>query len=143
LKLLDKLLLVGVIEDSDLERLLIMIDPITWDPEKQNCKNSQSFVLCIWINKYSGLFYVALASIFQFQRFPSETEDEEDHRKGLLYMELAEGVKLQMCYLLHHMNDIQLRHRVESIVAFSYDYIAEVQAVSFKNQINIVVLFDG
>jgi ryanodine receptor 2 len=47
-------------------------------------------------------------------------------------MELAEGVKLQMCYLLHHMNDIQLRHRVESIVAFSHDYIGEVQVDQLK-----------
>jgi len=47
-------------------------------------------------------------------------------------MEIAEGVKLQMCYLLHHMNDIQLRHRVESIVAFSHDYIGEVQTDQLK-----------
>lgn len=37
LKLLDKLLLVGVIQDDDLERLLILIHPTTWDAEKQNC----------------------------------------------------------------------------------------------------------
>lgn len=74
-----------------------------------------------------SLFFAA--PIFHFERFPSEQEDDEDHRKGLLFMELAEGVKLQMCYLLHHINDIQLRHRVESIVAFSHDYIGEVQTV--------------
>jgi hypothetical protein len=36
----DKLLLIGVIEDSDLERLLVMIDPLTWDPEKERCKKN-------------------------------------------------------------------------------------------------------
>jgi len=38
LKLIDKLLLVGVIQDEDLERLLIVIHPNTWDPEKQKCR---------------------------------------------------------------------------------------------------------
>jgi len=45
-------------------------------------------------------------------------------------MDLAEGVMLQMCYLLHHLNDVQLRHRVEAIVTFSQDYVGEIQAVS-------------
>ncbi|XP_035704010.1 ryanodine receptor isoform X5 [Folsomia candida] len=108
LKLIDKLLLVGVIEDTDLDKLLVMSDPHTWDPENNH------------------------AIIFKFERFPSEVPVEEDHRKGLLFMDLAEGVKLQMCYLLHHMNDIQLRHRVESIVAFSHDYIGEVQSDQLK-----------
>ncbi|ODM93535.1 Ryanodine receptor 44F [Orchesella cincta] len=113
LKLIDKLLMVGIINDEDLDRLLVMIDPQTWDPEKEK------------------------SDVFKFQRFPSETEDEEDHRKGLLFMELAEGVKLQLCYLLHHLNDIQLRHRVESIVAFSHDYVGEVQADQLKRYVEI------
>lgn len=33
LKLVDKLLLVGVLQDEDITRLLIMIDPQTWDAE--------------------------------------------------------------------------------------------------------------
>ena len=37
LKLLDKLLLVGVVVDEDLDRLLVLIDPSTWDPEKVKC----------------------------------------------------------------------------------------------------------
>ena len=77
-------------------------------------------------------FVNTIAVVFAFSRFPSEQEDDEDHRKGLLQMELAEGVKLQMCYLLHHLNDIQLRHRVESIVAFSHDFVGEVQTVSWQ-----------
>lgn len=31
LKLVDRLLLVGVLRDEDVEKLLIMIDPETWD----------------------------------------------------------------------------------------------------------------
>ena len=81
------------------------------------------------------MFFDVTANVFTFSRFPSEQEDDEDHRKGLLQMELAEGVKLQMCYLLHHLNDIQLRHRVESIVAFSHDFVGDIQSVSkFQHQ---------
>jgi ryanodine receptor 2 len=32
LKLIDKLLLVGIMEDDDIPPLLILIDPETWDP---------------------------------------------------------------------------------------------------------------
>lgn len=76
------------------------------------------------------MILISPADLFVFSRFPTEAEDEEDHRKGLLSMELAEGCKLQLCYLLHHLNDLQLRHRVESIIAFSHDYVGDVQAVS-------------
>lgn len=59
------------------------------------------------------------------------TESEETQRKGLLHMKMAEGAKLQMCYLLHHLCDVQLRHRVESIVAFSFDFVGDLQTVRF------------
>ena len=49
---------------------------------------------------------------------------------GLLQMQLDEPVKLEVCFLLQHLCDSQLRHRVESIVNFSEDFVAECQAVS-------------
>lgn len=52
-------------------------------------------------------------------------------------MTLAEGVKLQMCCLLHHLLDIQLRHRAESIVSFSHDFIGEIQADQLRRYIEI------
>lgn len=55
-------------------------------------------------------------------------------------MKMAEGAKLQMCYLLHHLCDLQLRHRVESIVAFSIDYIGEIQVVSCRRFYSLVIL---
>lgn len=55
-------------------------------------------------------------------------DGKDEHRKGLLHMKMAEGAKLQMCYLLHHLNDIQLRHRVEAIIAFGHDFVADLQA---------------
>ncbi|XP_057661319.1 ryanodine receptor isoform X14 [Diorhabda carinulata] len=100
LKLVDRLLLVGMLGDEDVEKLLIMICPETWDP---------SF----------------------------EKDGKDEHRKGLLSMKMAEGAKLQMCYLLHHLCDIQLRHRVESIIAFSHDFVGELQTDQLRRYIEI------
>ncbi|XP_037915514.1 ryanodine receptor isoform X7 [Hermetia illucens] len=100
LKLTDRLLLVGVVTDEDVEKLLIMIDPETWDPT--------------------------------FQK-----DGKDEHRKGLLTMKMAEGAKLQMCYLLHHLYDIQLRHRTESIIAFSHDFVGDLQSDQLRRYIEI------
>ncbi|XP_067007679.2 ryanodine receptor [Anabrus simplex] len=100
LKLVDRLLLVGMLNDEDVEKLLIMIDPETWDPT-------------------------------------FEKDGKDEHRKGLLQMKMAEGAKLQMCYLLHHLGDIQLRHRVESIIAFSSDFVGDLQSDQLRRYIDI------
>lgn len=52
-------------------------------------------------------------------------------------MKMAEGAKLQMCYLLHHLNDIQLRHRVESIISFSHDFVGELQLDQLRRYVEI------
>lgn len=100
IKLCDRLLLVGILTDEDVQRLLIMVDPLTWNPEY-------------------------------------EPEGKDEHRKGLLTMKMAEGAKLQMCYLLHHLSDIQLRHRVESIVAYSHDFVGDLQTDQLRRYIEI------
>lgn len=100
LKLVDRLLLVGLLLDEDIEKLLVMIHPETWDPE-------------------------------------FEKDGKDEHRKGLLHMKMAEGAKLQMCYLLHHLGDVQLRHRVEYIIAFSHDFVGELQTDQLRRYIEI------
>ncbi|XP_055857542.1 ryanodine receptor isoform X9 [Episyrphus balteatus] len=100
IKLTDRLLLVGVLTDEDVQKLLVMVNPETWD---------SSF----------------------------EKDGKDEHRKGLLTMKMAEGAKLQMCYLLHHLYDIQLRHRVESIIAFSHDFVGDLQADQLRRYIEI------
>lgn len=50
---------------------------------------------------------------------------------------MAEGAKLQMCYLLHHLCDIQLRHRTESIIAFSHDFVGDLQTDQLRRYIEI------
>ncbi|KAL3202673.1 hypothetical protein MRX96_012069 [Rhipicephalus microplus] len=56
---------------------------------------------------------------------------------GLIDMQIAEGVKLQVCYILHHLCDLQLRHRVEAIVCFSDDYVANLQSDQLRRYIEI------
>lgn len=62
---------------------------------------------------------------------------KDEHRKGLLTMKMAEGAKLQMCYLLHHLCDIQLRHRVEGIVNFANFYVGDLQSDQLRRYIEI------
>ncbi len=48
-------------------------------------------------------------------------------------MKVHEGVKLQLCYLLHHINDVQLRHRVEYTISFAQGYMGALQGPMLKN----------
>uniref|UniRef100_A0A914X500 RIH domain-containing protein n=1 Tax=Plectus sambesii TaxID=2011161 RepID=A0A914X500_9BILA len=48
-------------------------------------------------------------------------------QKGLTEIDLAEGVKIQVCQILDHMCDMQLRHRVESLIAFAEGFVADLQ----------------
>ncbi|KAJ8309071.1 hypothetical protein KUTeg_013945 [Tegillarca granosa] len=52
--------------------------------------------------------------------------------KGLLNMKLAEPVKLEVCHILEHLCDEQLRHRVESIAAFSDNFVGACQSDQLK-----------
>ena len=100
IKILDKLLLCGALSNEDIESLLIMIHPATWDPG--------------------------------FDRLGKDA-----HRKGMLNMHIHEGVKLQLCYLLHHLCDVQLRHRIEYAVAFSQDYMGVLQVDQLRRYVEI------
>lgn len=89
-----------MLRDPEIEKLLIMTHPETWDPT-------------------------------------FEKDGKDEHRKGLLHMKMAEGAKLQMCYLLHHLCDIQLRHRVEAIIAFSHDFVNDLQSDQLRRYVEI------
>merc|ERR550532_3658620 len=100
IKLLDKLLMAGVLSDEDVARMLIMIHPQTWDAA-----------------------------------FDSGGKDE--HRRGILDMKIHEDVKVEVCILLHHMCDVQVRHRLESIVSFSHGYMGDLQTDQLRRYIEI------
>ena len=52
-------------------------------------------------------------------------------------MKVHEGVKLQLCYLLHHINDVQLRHRVEYTISFAQGYMGALQADQLRRYVEI------
>lgn len=58
-------------------------------------------------------------------------------QKGLMDISLSEGVKLELCNILNHLMDIQLRHRVESLIAFAEDYCQQVQQDQLRRYIEI------
>lgn len=47
--------------------------------------------------------------------------------KGILDIDIAEGVKLQIVNILDHLCDIQLRNRIESLIAFSEGFVGDLQ----------------
>ncbi|KAM3601866.1 uncharacterized protein V6R79_020261 [Siganus canaliculatus] len=61
---------------------------------------------------------------------PVETsgESKEELEQGLFQMKLPESVKLQMCTLLQYFVDCELRHRVEAIIAFSDQFVSQIQS---------------
>lgn len=57
-------------------------------------------------------------------------ENEESFSEGLLQMTLDEPVKLQLCHILQHLCDYQLQYRIESLIAFSDDFVGRLQGVN-------------
>lgn len=114
IKLVDKLLLIGCIDDCDLEWLLYLIDPTTFKSDfiKKNIGN------IIDVSDIAG-------------------SSEKSDFKGLMQMLLDENVKLQMSYLFHHLFDLQLRHRVESCVAFSSTFVKDLQEAQLNRYISV------
>ena len=48
--------------------------------------------------------------------------------KGLTEIELAEGVKVQLVGIMDHLCDMQLRHRVESLISFCEGFVSDLQS---------------
>lgn len=42
-----------------------------------------------------------------------------------------------MCHILHHLMDLQLRHRVEAIIAFSNNYVGDLQSDQLRRYVEI------
>lgn len=53
-------------------------------------------------------------------------------QKGLTEIDLAEGVKIQLTNILENICDIQLRHRVESLVLFAAGFVGDLQQDQFS-----------
>ncbi|KHJ88239.1 hypothetical protein OESDEN_11971 [Oesophagostomum dentatum] len=58
-------------------------------------------------------------------------------QKGLTEIELSEYVKIQLVNIIDHLCDIQLRHRIESLVGFTEGFVAELQQDQCKRYMDI------
>ncbi|PIC27807.1 hypothetical protein B9Z55_019948 [Caenorhabditis nigoni] len=96
-KLFDQLLVIGLINDEELECLLRLIHPQAFDESYENGTT----------------------------------------QKGLTQLELAEPVKLQLVSIIDHLCDIQLRYRIESLVAFTEGFVGELQSDQCKRYMEI------
>ncbi|KAK7901892.1 hypothetical protein WMY93_018661 [Mugilogobius chulae] len=76
-------------------------------------------------------------TLFLPQAFSDEEEDNAEqilesdrnssHNMGLLHMKLPEAVKFELCQVLSFLCDCQVRHKVESVVAFSGNFVEKLQ----------------
>ncbi|KAL5105243.1 Ryanodine receptor 2 [Taenia crassiceps] len=58
---------------------------------------------------------------------------------SLLKLPLPESVKMEVCHLFHHLCDLQLRHRIESIVNFANTAVSEIQNDQMQRYLAIKV----
>lgn len=134
LKLADRLLLIGCITNQELGWLLNLIDPDTFErPKVEQGLVSKS----VDAPNMSGLSFLssganAPSSVWKptilAQPMLQGRGRANMSSKGLLQMrKLDERVKLVICHILHHLLDIQLRHRIESIMAFSVNFVGHLQ----------------
>ncbi|XP_077586244.1 ryanodine receptor 2 [Stigmatopora nigra] len=97
-KLFHKLLVVEVLSDEDLAKVLRLIEP--------------------------GVFSMELGMVEEDREGRGELEHS---KRGLLEMEIPEQVKLELCNVLSYLCDMQVRHKVEAVVAFSEDFVGQLQ----------------
>ncbi|KAJ1347271.1 hypothetical protein KIN20_002292 [Parelaphostrongylus tenuis] len=58
-------------------------------------------------------------------------------QKGITEIELDEHVKVQIVNIIDHLCDIQLRHRIESLIGFSDGFVGELQHDQCKRYMEI------
>uniref|UniRef100_A0A158P902 Ryanodine receptor 44F n=1 Tax=Angiostrongylus cantonensis TaxID=6313 RepID=A0A158P902_ANGCA len=58
-------------------------------------------------------------------------------QKGLTEIELDEHVKIQIVNIIDHLCDIQLRHRIESLIGFTDGFVGELQRDQCKRYMEI------
>uniref|UniRef100_A0A3Q3H386 Ryanodine receptor 1a (skeletal) n=1 Tax=Kryptolebias marmoratus TaxID=37003 RepID=A0A3Q3H386_KRYMA len=120
LKLISTLLIMGVFDDEDVTHILKMIEPTvfrTTKPEEAADEEKEP----------------AKAAVVK--------EEEEHLEQGLFQMKLPESVKLQMCTLLQYFCDCELRHRVETITAYSDKFVTQIQSNQRRRYNDLMMAF--
>uniref|UniRef100_A0A3B3V5D2 Ryanodine receptor 1 n=1 Tax=Poecilia latipinna TaxID=48699 RepID=A0A3B3V5D2_9TELE len=137
LKLISTLLIMGIFNDEDTKHILKMIDPNVFSGKEEeeeggeNAEEGESEEQKEEEAKGGKVDGEKAEEEKEEEAMEAEAKEEEQApEEGLLQMKLPESVKLQMCTLLQYFCDCELRHRVETIVAYSDNFVQDVQ----KNQ---------
>ncbi|KAK5854224.1 hypothetical protein PBY51_015313 [Eleginops maclovinus] len=110
IRLFYNLMVLGVFGDEDLGKVLRLIEPGVFSVNVENIvkeeeEDTGEDELCTGGN----------------------IKEDDTPRQGLLQMMLPEAVKLELCHLLSYLCDCQVRHRVEAVVAFSDNFVGQLQ----------------
>ncbi|KAG5262307.1 hypothetical protein AALO_G00273740 [Alosa alosa] len=120
IKLFYTLLIMGVFHNGDLRIILQLIEPSVFSKEgKATSAPTHTAEGATVSEKTEAL-----------RKEGGKVEGERTTKvpkEGLLQMKLPEPVKLQMCHLLQYLCDCQVRHRIEAVVGFSDDFVANLQ----------------
>uniref|UniRef100_A0A3Q3BSM2 Ryanodine receptor 1a (skeletal) n=1 Tax=Kryptolebias marmoratus TaxID=37003 RepID=A0A3Q3BSM2_KRYMA len=119
LKLISTLLIMGVFDDEDVTHILKMIEPTVFHV----------------VNGEKG------AEETEKEAKPDSEAKEEHLEQGLFQMKLPESVKLQMCTLLQYFCDCELRHRVETITAYSDKFVTQIQSNQRRRYNDLMMAF--
>ncbi|XP_047673438.1 ryanodine receptor 2 isoform X3 [Tachysurus fulvidraco] len=119
IKLFYTLLIMGIFHNGDLRAILQLIEPSVFSQDS---------------GEQGQAISPDRETDYRERRTEGGSGGEEEEsgkrkvpKEGLLQMKLPEPVKLQMCHLLQYLCDCQVRHRIEAVVAFSDDFVDNLQ----------------
>ncbi|XP_033991407.1 ryanodine receptor 3 isoform X2 [Trematomus bernacchii] len=122
LKLTGTLLTMGVLTSEEVRIILLLIAPNVFGEAKEG-EDAKGDQVAVAGEKEE----VSKNEEKAVEAGEDETKDSKPLIKGLLAKSLPEPVKRQMCELLHYFCDCELKHRIESIVSFSDDFVSKLQ----------------
>uniref|UniRef100_A0A7N5ZUX4 Ryanodine receptor 3 n=1 Tax=Anabas testudineus TaxID=64144 RepID=A0A7N5ZUX4_ANATE len=122
LKLIGTLLIMGVLTSEEVRLILLLIDPNVFGEVKEDEEVKGNEVALSGEKEE-----VSKNEEKAVEAGEEETKESKPPVKGLLEKSLPESVKLQMCELLHYFCDCELKHRIESIVSFSDNFVSKLQ----------------
>ncbi|XP_028459753.1 LOW QUALITY PROTEIN: ryanodine receptor 2 [Perca flavescens] len=110
IRLFYTLLVMGVFGDEDVGKVLRLIEPAFFSGDTETLEEQE-------IEEAGD----------DEKQWKGGNKKDENPKQGLLQMKLPEAVKLELCHLLSYMCDCQVRHRVEAVVAFSDNFVGQLQ----------------
>lgn len=109
----------GLINDDELKQVLVLIHPAAFDER--------------YVPGMARIFFIYLKKTNLCLTYIGTTQ------KGLTEIDVAEGVKIQLCNILEHICDIQQRHRVESLISFAEGFVNELQQDQCRRSVTVFI----